>query len=223
MKLQNEIKTNRKKRVCPVPGCDSKGNTISGRSNHFSINNCPLAKSKLGFLSKTQMESSNDQILNAKIENLEKRNFDLDQDLITAKNELVFFKAKKNFKRKKYDDYSGFIDQNFNKNPFFPDKNYQEKDNYFVNDHNLREVNLNFKIALEDLYDRFENFRRKYYSINKYNVDENPLIGLFRSDGQANGSSVFLGPNNGVFYINASENKSWLTPYQKLFSVEYIF
>ena len=48
------------------------------------------------------------------------------------------------------------------------------------------------------------------------------VIGFFVSNGKANGKPLYRGPRNGIFYINDSNNVSYLTKLQKLHQIRHL-
>ncbi len=56
-----------------------------------------------------------------------------------------------------------------------------------------------------------------YYGKIRYNQNHryDPRIGVYRSNGIANNSPVFLGPRGGQFRINSNDNVTYLTRHQK--------
>ncbi|CAF0962063.1 unnamed protein product [Brachionus calyciflorus] len=379
----NEINLKRRGRQCPVPGCDSKGNKISGRLTHFSISNCPNS-------SKFMKDNSNnnekkDEILKGKMKELEEINFKLEQDLLTERNKKFFFQdfekqsnqkeiteqnfecivdnfeaqkkneienlrfffeneyeqlksknmvlldeklilemefkkmkilsektifdlqkecSEKNFqinnleekfrllngnrffqneeknsfnhkqdvelnesiegsydyffpKEQNSDYYSNEFDifnrkkdrnetlNNFSSQKFesknksspllFWDKRERQFD--FKNDKLLSDDFINTKFESKPFFEdrlldtkspstklnlRIENFKRFLSKCPTNFMNAYPHIGYFKKEGQFYGEKVYLGPKNGVFYLNSNGNKSWLSPEQKLYEVDYI-
>lgn len=89
-----------------------------------------------------------------------------------------------------------------------------------------RFIEETYKNNIEDTNPRRNNVedtnRRDFNECELETVITNdPCIGRYISKGSANNSRVYLGPRNGVYYINSSNRPSYLNDYQKLFSVVY--
>ena len=51
----------------------------------------------------------------------------------------------------------------------------------------------------------------------------NSLIGFYLQKGKNYGKSLFLGPKNGIFFINDNKNKTWIPTEHKETKIYWIF
>jgi hypothetical protein len=91
---------------------------------------------------------------------------------------------------------------------------------YLINHFNKKDCsnfeNVKTNIKHVDEVSRVNNFKRKILDQNIGTHRPNDiLIGHFNSRGNSNGKELYLGPNDGLYYINKNDNFTYLSNDQK--------